>query len=70
MGRGRFLRRIAPVVLCLAFTDLSGSAQQAGGPFRDMRFRSIGPAVMGGRIHDVTALPNDPSMVILHGRPI
>lgn len=27
------------------------------------RFRSIGPAVTGGRIHDVEALPNDPATI-------
>jgi photosystem II stability/assembly factor-like uncharacterized protein len=41
------------------------STQQATGPFRELRFRAIGPAVMGGRLHDVTALPNDPSTVII-----
>ncbi len=29
----------------------------------ELRFRSIGPAVTGGRIHDVEALPNNPSTV-------
>ena len=29
------------------------------------KFRSIGPAVTGGRIHDVEALPNDPSTIYL-----
>ncbi len=37
----------------------------ATGPFRELGFRSIGPAVMGGRIHDVQALPADPSTVIV-----
>jgi photosystem II stability/assembly factor-like uncharacterized protein len=32
---------------------------------RELRFRSIGPAVTGGRIHDVEALPHDPSTVYL-----
>ena len=41
------------------------AAQQATGPFRELRLRSIGPAVMGGRLHDVTALPTDPSTVIV-----
>lgn len=56
--------KIATSILCLAFT-ITGSAQQATGPFRELRFRSIGPAVMGGRLHDVTALPTDPSTVIV-----
>lgn len=30
---------------------------------RDLRFRSIGPAVTGGRIHDIEALPQDPSTI-------
>ncbi len=29
----------------------------------NLEFRSIGPAVTGGRIHDVEALPNDPSTI-------
>jgi photosystem II stability/assembly factor-like uncharacterized protein len=32
---------------------------------QELRFRSIGPAVTGGRIHDVEALPHDPSTVYL-----
>jgi photosystem II stability/assembly factor-like uncharacterized protein len=32
---------------------------------RELRFRSIGPAVTGGRIHDVEALPDDPSTIYL-----
>ncbi len=31
----------------------------------DFRFRLIGPAVTGGRIHDVEALPHDPSTIYL-----
>ena len=27
--------------------------------------RSIGPAVTGGRMHDVEALPNDPSTIFI-----
>jgi photosystem II stability/assembly factor-like uncharacterized protein len=57
--------KIAITTLCLALTVVSGHAQQSTGPFRDLRFRLIGPAVMGGRLHDVTALPTDPSTVIV-----
>ncbi|NIS64657.1 MAG: hypothetical protein GTO05_05790, partial [Gemmatimonadales bacterium] len=28
-----------------------------------LRFRQIGPAVTGGRVHDVEALPDDPSTI-------
>ena len=57
--------KIAITALCVALTLISSHAQQPTGPFRELRFRLIGPAVMGGRIHDVTALPNDPSRVIV-----
>ncbi len=47
----------------LALVPAAARAQQDPGPFRELTFRSIGPAVMGGRIHDVQALPGDPSTV-------
>ena len=31
--------------------------------FSELTFRAIGPAVVGGRIHDVEALPHDPSTI-------
>lgn len=31
--------------------------------FGELTFRSIGPAVTGGRIHDVESLPGDPSTI-------
>ena len=31
--------------------------------YRELTFRAIGPAVTGGRIHDVEALPDDPSTI-------
>jgi photosystem II stability/assembly factor-like uncharacterized protein len=45
----------------------SGSARRAvaANPFGELTFRAIGPAVMGGRIHDVKALPGDPSTIIV-----
>ncbi|HEU4990073.1 MAG TPA: hypothetical protein VFT41_09850 [Gemmatimonadaceae bacterium] len=49
----------------LAGLALPLHAQQGSGPFRELDLRSIGPAVMGGRIHDVQALPNDPSTVYI-----
>jgi photosystem II stability/assembly factor-like uncharacterized protein len=57
--------KLALAVSGLALTVISVNAQQATGPFRELRFRPIGPAVMGGRLHDVVALPNDPSSVIV-----
>ena len=46
----------------------SAPAQQDAGQLNaqrvsDLDFRNIGPAVTGGRIHDVEALPDDPSTV-------
>jgi len=41
------------------------SAQLTSDLLREFPFRSIGPAVTGGRIHDVEALPNDPSTIYL-----
>lgn len=34
-----------------------------GAQFQNLRFRSIGPAVMGGRVHDIEALPRNPAVV-------
>src|SRR6266536_1965875 len=34
-----------------------------GAQFQNLRFRSIGPAVMGGRIHDIEALPTNPAVI-------
>ena len=59
------MRIAAATVLCLALAIVCGKAQPVAGPFRELRFRAIGPAVMGGRLHDVTALSNDPSTVIV-----
>lgn len=47
----------------LAFAPAAAWAQQTPDPFRELTFRPIGPAVMGGRIHDVQALSDDPSIV-------
>ncbi len=58
-------RRAAAIVLLSLVAPAPGVAQTASGPFRELDLRPIGPAVMGGRIHDVTALPNDPSTVYI-----
>lgn len=38
-----------------------GAAGQADGPYTDLPWRSIGPAVMGGRIDDVAVVETDPA---------
>ena len=40
-------------------------ALSAQSPFDGLHFRSIGPAVMGGRIHDVEVDPRDPSTIYI-----
>ena len=41
----------------------SGSAGLTSEILNGLRARSIGPAVTGGRIHDIEALPNDPATI-------
>ena len=60
------IRCLPAVLLALAIAPSVSGAQQAplsAELLRGLRFREIGPAVTGGRIHDVEALPNDPSTV-------
>ncbi|HEX8723832.1 MAG TPA: hypothetical protein VF737_00425, partial [Gemmatimonadaceae bacterium] len=58
--------RAAIIAACVvAALGAPAAAQTSAGPFRELDLRSIGPAVMGGRIHDVQALPNDPSTVYI-----
>ena len=48
----------------LAAVLLAGALPlQAQSPFDGLTFRSVGPAVMGGRIHDVEVDPKDPSTI-------
>ncbi|HSA55295.1 MAG TPA: hypothetical protein VLE53_06300 [Gemmatimonadaceae bacterium] len=51
--------RLAPLFFFLPTLALS----QSPTPFDQLRFRTIGPAVMGGRMHDVEGVPNDPSVL-------
>jgi photosystem II stability/assembly factor-like uncharacterized protein len=39
------------------------AAQESPSPFDSLRFRSIGPAATGGRIHDVQVDPRDPATI-------
>src|SRR5688500_4774458 len=74
----RLLRMSALAVLIAVLTTAAVFArQQQGAPaqpatvinesddpvLREFRFRSIGPAVMGGRVNDVEGDPNDPMTV-------
>ncbi len=55
---------VTRVLACVLTLTGSLAAQQTNA-FRALRFRSIGPAVMGGRIHDVTSLADHPSTIII-----
>ena len=54
----------------------SGAYSQEQGPenyFEHMQWRQIGPAVFGGRIPDVEAVPDNPAVIYrrrLHGRDL
>ena len=50
-------------VTFLAFLAAASAAAQS--PFDGLRARSIGPAVMGGRIHDVEVDPRDPATIYI-----
>lgn len=54
------------IMIWIHFGDLSSvMAQQSEVPqlYQNLEFRSIGPAVTGGRIHDVEAVADDPSTI-------
>jgi len=61
------LRRLLPLALCLLVPLAPARAQQPAPisteALSNLTFRSIGPAVTGGRIHDVEARPGDPSTI-------
>jgi photosystem II stability/assembly factor-like uncharacterized protein len=44
-------------------TLVTAAVQSPQTPFDSLRFRSIGPAVMGGRVHDIEAVPGNPAIV-------
>ena len=53
------MRRV-PLLLSLVAAPLAAQS-----PFDALHFRSVGPAVMGGRIQDVEVDPRDPSTIYL-----
>ncbi len=58
------LRSLLPVASLASLALCAGSATaQRPNPFAELTFRSIGPAVTGGRIHDVQALADDPGTI-------
>jgi photosystem II stability/assembly factor-like uncharacterized protein len=47
----------------LAMLPLVSLPTGLGAQFQDLRFRAIGPVVMGGRVHDIEALPRNPAVI-------
>ena len=63
MPRSTFFRALGRSAgLLLLLSPLAAAAQQAN-PFAELGFRAIGPAVTGGRVHDVQSLADDPSTI-------
>jgi photosystem II stability/assembly factor-like uncharacterized protein len=58
----RAAARSAAVLITVLLVPAPTTAQQPN-PFAELTLRSIGPAVTGGRIHDVHALPGDASTI-------
>ena len=57
---------VRPLVLIgLATLMVGPRTAWAQSPYDGLKFRSIGPAVMGGRIHDVEVDPRDPATIFL-----
>jgi photosystem II stability/assembly factor-like uncharacterized protein len=52
--------RFVPFLVCLALSATLVAAPQTDDPFRALEFRSIGPALMGGRVDDVAVVESDP----------
>lgn len=57
------VRRLSSAIVVAGL--LAAPALPAQSPFDGLHFRSIGPAVMGGRIHDVEVDPRDPSIIYI-----
>ena len=53
----------AAIVAAAALAPLPFAPVAAQSPWDGLRFRSIGPAVMGGRLHDVEVDPRDPAVL-------
>ena len=58
-------RALAASVVAVAALVASAPILRAQSPFDGLTFRSVGPAVMGGRIHDVEVDPADPSTIFV-----
>ena len=48
-----------------AFLLVAATSAAAQSPFDSLKFRSIGPAATGGRIHDIEVDPTDPAIIYI-----
>jgi photosystem II stability/assembly factor-like uncharacterized protein len=55
--------RIMLRILSILLLATAAAVARAQTPFDSLHFRSIGPAVAGGRVHDIAVDPRDPSTV-------
>src|ERR1039458_4158143 len=67
-------RKLSPISIFTAALALSGLATTAFAQssydtaLKNLRFRSIGPAVMGGRTDDIAVVESDPRIIYIGGR--
>ncbi|MBU6249494.1 MAG: hypothetical protein KGN77_17315, partial [Xanthomonadaceae bacterium] len=55
------LSALAVMPVCAATAPASPSSTDAGkGPFAQLKFRNLGPAIAGGRVSAVAGIPGDP----------
>jgi len=54
--------RVVAALLMLTFTGAALAANKPTGPFANLKFRNLGPAVSGGRVSTVTGIPGKPNI--------
>ena len=54
--------RVVAALLLLTFTGTALAAAKPTGPFANLKFRNLGPAVSGGRVSTVTGMPGKPNI--------
>src|SRR5215475_7265324 len=62
LGGGRALGADAPKPAPAAARP-SAEKKESEGPFQNMKFRNLGPAVGGGRVTAVAGVPGDPNVI-------
>ena len=54
--------RVVAALLMLTFAGAALAANKPTGPFANLKFRNLGPAVSGGRVSTVTGIPGKPNI--------